>query len=311
MSYGLSTYHRDDVKSPALSFEDSFYDLGEVCALDGSTGAAIDMSSVDAIVQNWDASTTLIGKAVVNLTSAISTGAISPLDLSRNGLCAPYRPSRIFGAASNYREHAAEMDTKLEEKAESSPYVFVKASTSVIGPEETVLLPPESDSVDWEVELGVVIGKGGRRIRVEGAEEHIAGYTVLNDVSARDMNRRTDYPFKHDWFRGKSWDTFCPLGPRIVPKQFISDPHNVDLRLTLNGDVMQDGNTSELIFNIFEQIAYVSSLVSLEPGDLFATGTPDGVGAGRGIFLKAGDVMVASAGDIGDLRNPVADEQVG
>ena len=186
----------------------------------------------------------------------------------------------------------------------------MKAATSVIGPEQTVLIPPETEKPDWEVELAVVIGKAGRRISVDKAIEHIAGYTIVNDVSARDMNRRSDYPFKHDWFRGKSWDTFCPMGPWFVPKSCISDLHNLKLGLSLNGEVKQDGNTSELIWNAFEQIAYLSSILTLQPGDVIATGTPAGVGMGQGQFLQPGDVMVASVEGIGSLRNPVAAEMI-
>ena len=225
-------------------------------------------------------------------------------------LLAPFTPTRIFGAASNYIEHAAEMHTKLAEKADSSPYVFMKATTSVIGTGDTVLIPPETEKADWEVELGVVIGRGGRRIGVDRAIDHIAGYTIVNDVSARDLNRRSDFPFKHDWFRGKSWDTFCPLGPWFVPRECIADPHHLRLGMDINGKVMQDGNTSDMIFNAFEQIAYVSSLLTLQPGDVFATGTPAGVGMGMGVFLKPGDVMRAWIENIGEIENPVAAEQL-
>ena len=237
-------------------------------------------------------------------------GELKPIDDGAARLVAPLNPPRIFGTASNYIEHAAEMQTVLAAKEESSPYIFLKASTSVIGTGQTVLIPPETEKPDWEVELGVVIGKHGRRIKKENALAHIAGYTIVNDVSARDMNQRTDYPFKHDWFRGKSWDTFCPMGPWFVPKSCINDLHQLPLKLKLNGKLMQDGNTSELIWNVFEQIEYLSSILTLEPGDVIMTGTPAGVGKGRGIFLKPGDVMECDIEGIGSIRNPVAAEVI-
>ena len=223
-------------------------------------------------------------------------------------LTAPVRPARVFAAASNYVDHADEMGTVLEAKANSRPYMFLKTGTTVIGPGESVLIPPESDKVDWEVELGVVIGARCRRISAEDALDCVAGYTIVNDVSARDLTRREDYPFKFDWFQGKNFDTFCPLGPWIVPARFIPDPQTLHLRLAVNGEAMQDASTAEMIFTVREQIAYLSSLLTLEPGDVIATGTPTGVGMSRGIFLKPGDVMVASIDAIGALENPVSAE---
>jgi 2,4-diketo-3-deoxy-L-fuconate hydrolase len=183
--------------------------------------------------------------------------------------------------------------------------MFMKAETSVVPTLANVVIPPHAERVDWEVELAVVIGRTGRHIAKEDAYDYIAGYTILNDVSARDLNRRTDYPFKHDWFRGKSFDTFGPLGPWFVPRACIAEPQNLRMRLAVNGEMMQDGNTSGMIFNIAEQIEYLSTILTLQPGDLIATGTPTGVGMGRGIYLKAGDVMVASIDGIGSIENPL------
>ena len=233
---------------------------------------------------------------------------LAPVPLGLERLAAPIRPARIFAAASNYVEHADEMGTVLAAKAESKPYVFIKASTSVIGDGDAVVIPIESKKVDWEVELGVVIGRGGRRIARENALAHVAGYTIVNDVSARDLTRREDFPFKFDWFQGKSFDTFAPLGPWIVPRSRVADPQKLRLSLTVNGVTMQDATTAEMIFDVSEQIAYLSSLLTLEPGDVIATGTPTGVGMGRGVFLKPGDVMVASIEGIGKLTSPVEAE---
>ncbi|MCX7196630.1 MAG: fumarylacetoacetate hydrolase family protein [Proteobacteria bacterium] len=244
--------------------------------------------------------------ALAALADRFATPAGRPAPLSGVRLLAPFLPQRIHAAASNYHEHAREMGTKLAERTELQPYFFMKADTAVIGPDETVLIPASSAKVDWEVELAAVIGIGGRHIAVGEAMTHVAGYTILNDVSARDLNRRSDYPFTHDWFRGKSWDTFAPLGPWVVPAGCIDDAQDLRLQLSVNDRLMQDDNSGAMIFSIAEQIAYLSSILTLRPGDVIATGTPTGVGMGMGIFLKPGDVMTASIASIGTLRNPVA-----
>jgi 2,4-diketo-3-deoxy-L-fuconate hydrolase len=310
MWYALASYDRGGESRSAIVFEDELYDLSEAWPVVKSESSAAPqwLASVDRIVGQCPAAE--LDKLAATINLCVVAGELAPVPGGREKLLAPLAPPRIFGTASNYIEHAAEMNTILAAKIDSSPYIFLKASTSVIGTGQTVMIPPETEKPDWEVELGVVIGKGGRRIRAENALEHIAGYTIVNDVSARDMNRRTDYPFKHDWFRGKSWDTFCPMGPWYIPRSCIADLHQLKLGLKVNDEVMQDGNTSELIWNVFEQIEYLSSILTLQPGDLIMTGTPAGVGMGRGVFLQSGDVMEASIEGIGVIRNPVADEVV-
>ncbi len=263
--------------------------------------------SISEAVQQWQS----VNLAIEAFSAKALTQKASLTPLAANiKLMAPFKPTTIFGTASNYHEHAAEMQTILAAKEDSSPYVFMKATTSVVGTKDDVILPPETKNLDWEVELGVVIGKHARRVTAADALDYIAGYTVVNDISARDLNRRSDYPFKHDWFRGKSWDTFCPMGPVFVPKSGVEDPHKVKLALFLNDKQMQDGNTSELIWNVFEQIEYLSSILTLQPGDVIMTGTPAGVGKGIGLFLKPGDVLRASAAGIGEITNTVTAEQL-
>jgi 2,4-diketo-3-deoxy-L-fuconate hydrolase len=171
-------------------------------------------------------------------------------------------------------------------------------------------MPPETAQLDWEVELAAVIGRRGRRVKVGDALDHVAGYAIVNDVTARDLNKRTDYPFKFDWFQGKAHDTFAPFGPWMVPAWLIEDPQGVPLHLVVNGTVMQDDTTAKMIWTLAEQIAYLSTIVTLEPGDVIATGTPTGVGASRGIFLKAGDVVTASIAGIGAITNHVVAEKL-
>lgn len=260
-------------------------------------------SDLGALLVQWDAATDLL-KALEDAAQALRTGHIE-LARQAGALGVPYAPARIFATASNFYEHAAEMGTKLAARSESTPYIFMKAETSVTPTKSAVVMPATTMKLDWEVELAVVIGRGGHNIPQEQAYEHIAGYTVINDVSARDLTRRSDYPFSHDWFRGKSFDTFAPLGPWFVPRACIVDPMDLRMRLTVNGQSMQDASTNGMIFNIAEQIAYLSSILTLKPGDLIATGTPTGVGMGRGVFLKPGDVMVASIEHIGSIENHV------
>lgn len=288
---------------PVLRTERGVFDLQELLTLQpGSLLAGLAPRGLAEILRCWtDIETDLFALA----TRAIDTSSkLTPLPDTAS-LAAPYVPPRIFAAASNYIEHANEMGTVLAQKAESAPYMFLKATSSVIGPGEAIVLPPTTAKVDWEVELAAVIGRGGKNIPVDKALEHVAGYTVFNDISARDLTRRNDFPFKFDWFQGKSFDTFGPLGPWIVPGRVIGDPQTLCMTLTVNDTLMQDDSTASMIFTVAEQVSYLSSILTLAPGDLIATGTPDGVGLGRGTFLKAGDVVSASIEKIGALTNPV------
>jgi 2,4-didehydro-3-deoxy-L-rhamnonate hydrolase len=296
--FALATYRSQGAERPAIAIGDAIFDLDKAAA---ATEVAINCTSVTAIIENWDQ----VRDPLFRLAGALAAGASAPGRLDRAALGVPFRPRRVFAAASNYVEHADEMQTKLAAKAESQPFIFLKTVESVIGPEETVVVPAQVKRPDWEVELGVVIGRACKRIDAADAFEHIAGYTIVNDVSARDHTRRSDFPFSHDWFRGKSFDTFTPVGPWFVPRDCLGDPHAIRLGLKVNDEAMQDGNTSEMIFNSFEQIAYLSTILELRPGDLIATGTPAGVGMGRGVFLKHGDVMTAWIDGVGELRNPV------
>lgn len=293
--HALATYRRDGAPRAAIVVGEAVHDLDTVAA---RHAPALVGRGVGDLIADWAAAAPVVAALADALAAAPSPG-------EEVALAAPFVPRRVFGAASNYIEHAEEMQTKLTAKAESQPYIFLKTVESVIGPDETVVIPPQVERPDWEVELGVVIGRAGRNIAAADAFDHIAGYTIVNDVSARDKTRRTDFPFSHDWFRGKSFDTFTPIGPWFVPRDCLGDPHDIRLGLTVNDTSMQDGNTAEMIFDCFEQIAYLSTILELKPGDLIATGTPAGVGMGRGVFLKHGDVMTAWVAGIGALRNPV------
>ncbi len=307
-TYETSTGQNTGQKRPAWVFDSALYDVEQaLAAAGGSLPAALKLGVGETIAQ-WQAQGQAAAACAALVAAAVASKALKPLAEGSYRLCAPYLPARIFATASNYHEHAREMGTKLAPRSESSPYIFIKAETSVADPGAKVVKPREVERLDWEVELGVVIGRSGRHISVEQALDHIAGYVVFNDVTSRDLTRRSDYPFSHDWFRGKSFDTFGPMGPWFVPRDCLGDPQAIRMTLDINGERMQDGSTSEMIFSIAEQIAYLSGIVTLKPGDLIATGTPTGVGMGRGIYLKAGDVMRASIDGIGSIENQVVAE---
>ena len=220
-----------------------------------------------------------------------------PIPLDEITLMAPLqKPPRIFAIGLNYREHAAESKMKVQ----SVPTVFLKLASSIIGPEADILLPPNATDPDYEAELAVVIGKPGYRIAPDDWKQHVFGYTILNDVSARGVQLATS-----QWTLGKSFPTFTPIGPSITTRDEVPDPHQLEIQLTLSGELMQSANTRDLIFRIPELIAHLSSIVPLESGDIISTGTPPGVGLGRTPqrWLRDGEEMVIDIERLGTLRN--------
>ena len=304
--FALATYEQHHQQKTAWVHNDRLYDMQELNLAGQLQLPNALLHSVEHTLQAWP--DMVWGDMAPRIIELITRQEVHPLAPEHYTLCSPYEPGRIFAAASNYHEHAQEMGTQLSARSESSPFVFMKAETCLAAPGQAVIKPSSVEKLDWEVELGVVMGLGGRHISVEKALEHVAGYVVFNDISSRDLTRRSDYPFSHDWFRGKSFETFGPMGPWLVPRDCLGSPNNFRLMLDVNGERMQDGNTRDMIFNTAEQIAYLSRMTTLKPGDLIATGTPTGVGMGRGIFLKPGDVMKASIEGIGAIENPVEAE---
>jgi 2-keto-4-pentenoate hydratase/2-oxohepta-3-ene-1,7-dioic acid hydratase in catechol pathway len=190
------------------------------------------------------------------------------------------------------------------------PWHFLKSSRSVIGPDTPVKVPSATKMLDWEAELVAVIGKTAKDVPLERALDYVAGYTIANDLSARDLGKRMPVseasPFRHDWIGQKCFDGACPVGPYIVPASDIRDPQNLVMKLSVNGVVKQDSNTGQMIFNLAEQLSHLSSRITLYPGDLILTGTPAGVGMGRKEFLKAGDVVKVEIEGLGTLTNTMA-----
>ena len=224
-----------------------------------------------------------------------------PVPLDSVQLTAPIpNPGKVICIGKNYADHAAEMGGAPPEL----PVVFNKFPSAICGPEDPVELPAISEQVDWEAELVVVIGRTARQVSESDARQHVFGYTCGNDVSARDWQKGKP---GGQWLLGKTFDTFAPIGPMIVTTDEISDPHNLGVQLTLNGESMQSGNTRDLIFTIDFLISHLSRFVTLEPGDLLFTGTPAGVGAGRQPprFLQAGEQMTVEIDGIGSLSNHV------
>ncbi|MGB6132279.1 MAG: fumarylacetoacetate hydrolase family protein [Acidobacteriaceae bacterium] len=206
------------------------------------------------------------------------------------------KPGKILCVGLNYRDHAEEAHMEIPKV----PTIFLKLPSAVTGPGADVVLPRISTQPDYETELAAVIGRGGRNIRAEDWERHVLGYTILNDVSARDVQLATS-----QWTLGKSFDTFAPIGPAIVTTDEIRDPHALEVRLEIGGEVLQQSNTRHLIFRLPELIAYISAIIPLEPGDVISTGTPAGVGLGRKPqrWLQPGEEIVITIEGIGELRN--------
>lgn len=221
-------------------------------------------------------------------------------------------PSKLLLLAGNYSKHIEEGGGKAEERAKTFPYVFMKPPlTTLTNPGQPVRIPAVSPlHIDWELELGVIIGRQCKGVTETEALNYVAGYTIVNDISDRkfkpnpDRNQREKDTF-FDWLHGKWHDTFCPVGPCVIPSDELPDPQQLQMTLKVNGEVKQNASTAEMVFPVAAIVAFIASFVTLEPGDIISTGTPAGVGASSRTFLKSGDVMEASIERIGTLRNPV------
>ena len=237
------------------------------------------------------------------------------IDADDTDMLTPIRlPRKILLLAGNYAEHVKEQGGMAAERAETFPYVFIKPASTLNTHRGPVLLPLISpDHIDWECELGVVIGELCKGVTEEEAMDFVAGYTVVNDITDRKFrpnpDRKTRERDKHfDWLHGKWHDTFLPVGPCIRSADGV-DPQNLKLKLRVNGVIQQDGTTADMVFPVAAVIAFISQWITLEPGDLIATGTPKGVGNAKGTFLKHGDEIEAEIEGIGILANPVISEE--
>ena len=307
MPYKLLSYQPGRTARAGVLVEDTVYDAAKV------TGVA-SHASVLGVLEDWARARRLLAQAAKRLEAG--KGRAKGIPLKRAKLLAPVLyPGNIYCAGANYTDHMAEMaraqgqapGPNMKELGEK-PWHFVKSSRSaVVGPGARVKLPVYSQMVDWEVELAAVIGRPARDVTVEKALDYVAGYTIADDLSARDVMRRdknpATSPFHYDWLSQKCFDGACPLGPWIVPASDIPYPQNLALKLWVNNKVMQDSHTGKMIFSTAEQIAMLSSRVTLYPGDLILTGTPAGVGMPRRTFLKAGDTVKLWIEGIGELTH--------
>jgi len=211
-----------------------------------------------------------------------------------------YIPGKIICVGMNYRSHVKEQDGRFPSK----PVLFAKARSCIIKDGGNIIYPLEVMELDYEVELAVVIGKKMKNVKKDDVPEHIYGYTIMNDITARDIQEN-----ESQWYRAKSFDTFGPMGPAIIEQKEFGGPQNISLRSYVNGDLRQDGNTSDMIFKVYELISYISNSITLYPGDLISTGTPSGVGVfmKEKKLLKPGDEVICEIDKIGKITNKVID----
>ncbi len=279
--------------------------VGAASLLQGASG--VDSSSVLGLLRTWERAHALFHAAAQKVQPSDGVA------LAQVKLLAPILyPGALFCAGANYWDHLeemAEIAKRVTGKAPSmtkgkDPFFFMKTTAgSIIGTGTPARLPPFSEQVDWEAELGVVIGKPARNISEQDAFDTVAGYLIVNDLSARDLMKREGTPFGMDWIGQKCFEDAAPMGPWLTPASYVADPNNLPIKLWVNGVLKQNSNTSGLVHNIAEQIAYLSRHFTLNPGDVIATGTPAGVGVPRGEFLKVGDEVRIEVGSCGVLTN--------
>lgn len=258
-------------------------------------GSALGAGGIISLFSNWEASEKLLEIIVMQPDPAdevADTRKLAPL----------LYPGKIMCAGANYFRHLEEMGVTGATKDNQRLFFFMKAPrNAVVGEGDTVHMPLDTKTFDWEIELAAVIGKRARAVSPEQALNYVAGYTVAIDFSARDLNRAPETFYKLDWVAGKAQETCCPMGPRFIPASAVRDPQDLKLRLSVNGTIKQDDNTSDMIFPLAEQIATASRIMTLHPGDVILTGTPAGVGVPRQEFLKPGDRVDAEIENIGTL----------
>jgi 2,4-diketo-3-deoxy-L-fuconate hydrolase len=319
--FSLGTYAVGGEEAPCLMIEERAYDLRPL--LGGST-------TIRALVDDWDASLAELQR----LADAGVPGA-EPLAAAELRPLPPVAPiGQVFQAAANYRQHVLDLIAGAESRgddsdghakgsredarrllderaAEGRPFVFLGSSHAMVGAEDEITLPADSDQSDWELELAAVIGRAGRRVPPEEALDLIAGYTIANDMTSRDALARWDAgTLGIDWLAGKNAPTFLPVGPLLVPAAFVDDPQDLHIKLTVNGRTMQDESTEDMLFDVAHLISYLTTVTEVRPGDIVLTGSPAGNGASHGIFLQPGDVMEGSVTGLGVQRNVCVAETV-
>jgi 2-keto-4-pentenoate hydratase/2-oxohepta-3-ene-1,7-dioic acid hydratase in catechol pathway len=276
---------------------------------DGRAHPLANVSSIRSALGDWDS---LLDSATADLDAGRLGDGI-PVD-EVSFLPPLPNPANLYMAGANYADHTREM-RKLPpgtpiDRPPAGPFFFLKPTSTLTGHRTQVVRPAPIKRLDWEVELAAIIGRTAHHVAEANALDHVAGYTVVNDVSARDgfIRQGSEEAMTFDWLGQKGWHTTCPAGPWLVAARDCPDPQSLSLRLTVGDELMQDSSTSEMLFSLAEQIAYLSRIVPLVAGDMICTGTCAGVGAGRGRFLQPGEIMRAEIGGIGALENTVVDE---
>ena len=313
MTYGLATLVIDGRPQAALVRDERYVPLSRWGEQRDLPALLADWSDVVGTLEDW---------------ARDEQAFASAGDLSQAEIRMPYRPGQVFCTGANYKKHVvglimgdpsmrtaehealsdderrARIEKMMDERAKAEPYCFVKLPSCAVGPRDEVVLPRNVVKPDWELELGVVIGKRARHVSVEQAMDHVAGYAVVNDVTAREhIFRRDAGALGADWLSGKCFPTFLPFGPLIVPRQCVPDPYDLNIRLSVNGKVYQDESTRDMMIGIERQIAFLSDRVELMPGDVICTGSPYGNGSAFGVFLQPGDVMEGTISGLGTQRN--------
>jgi 2-keto-4-pentenoate hydratase/2-oxohepta-3-ene-1,7-dioic acid hydratase in catechol pathway len=268
--------------------------------------APIQSDTMLGLLGAWERSFEVLSEAAALLKKAGLedkrwADAVAPVSAVR--IHAPIaRPPKMFYAAINYPR--PDRPPKKDDGIVRRPYMFEKTTSCVTGPYDDVVKPKGYDDIDGEVELGVVIGKRGKTIPVERAMEHVAGFMICNDLTVRNFRVQGELPVPGpDWLGSKCWDNFAPIGPYLVPRQFVPDCRDLRLTLKVNGEVRQDGNTRDMIHSPETQVAFMSNQMTLEPGDVISTGTPNGIGIYTGVFIKAGDLIECEIDGLGTQRN--------
>ncbi|MET0277677.1 MAG: fumarylacetoacetate hydrolase family protein [Pseudorhodoplanes sp.] len=296
--YSLATFRIGGKVTPVLEVNGRNFDLTQIAP--GLIGKDADRGLM-ALFRDWRAS----DAALTTLAETCRNGGQGEVGKPNdpNDILAPLLyPSKVVCTGANYRDHLKEIGFEQFDKTKArTPYFLKPPLTTVVGSGKSMHAPKGVTQFDWEIELTAVIGTRARHVSVERALDHVAGYTVGIDLSARDLLLHPNNVTKMDVFGGKAFDGSCPLGPRIVPSRFVGDPQGLHMKLSVNGELKQNAGTSLMIWSVAEQIAGISSVTTLEPGDIILTGTPSGAAYPHGPFLKAGDRIDAEIEKIGTL----------
>ncbi|HEY2054617.1 MAG TPA: fumarylacetoacetate hydrolase family protein [Solirubrobacterales bacterium] len=312
--FALGTFDLGGEAAPHLAVGEDAYDLRPLLG---------ERTTIRRLLGDWDAS-------LVRLARLVDEGlpGAEPRPLARLRPLPPVQPiGQVFQAAANYRRHVLDLIAGAESRGDASdgqtdgdrdetrrllderatkgrPFVFLGTSHGMVGAEDEIILPADSDQSDWELELAAVIGRHGRRVPPEAALDLIAGFTIVNDLTSRDaLARRDAGTLGIDWLAGKGAPSFLPVGPLLVPAKFVDDPQDLRIQLTVNGRVMQDESTADMLFDVAQLVSYVTTITEIRPGDIILTGSPAGNGASHGVFLKAEDVIEGTVTGLGVQRN--------